>query len=128
MALETLKDVKFIRGFAVITDNDRPKNSMGDTDWGAFDKLRESKPICVDHDAHMISFKIQQGPIKEKGVNGCQLDCLIAVALEMITKLNDKFPCIENANAREHLQSALFWLDERKAQRERRGVEGFNKQ
>lgn len=115
MALETLNGVKEVRGVKIEELRD-------------FADKRPDEFIVVNHKNNGINFKIQDGPIKEVGVNGCQLDALIAIADHMIKGLNDKFPCIENANAREHLQSALFWLDERKAQRERRGVEGYSKQ
>jgi hypothetical protein len=83
--------------------------------------------IKVCHGSNTIEFKIQDGPIKENGVNGCQVDTLIEAAMFMIGGLNDKLPCKENIAAIEHLKGAVNALAERKADREARGVEGENK-
>ena len=72
----------------------------------------------------MVSFRIQDGPIKENGVNGCQVDTLIETARKMITELNIKFPCRENSIAITKLDEALHWLEHRKKDREARAVEG----
>ena len=47
--------------------------------------------ICDDNNA--ITFNIQNGPIKEVGVNGCQVDHMVMVARHIISELNRKFPC-----------------------------------
>jgi len=125
MALETLKGVTKIGGFDVMSD--RPKDSAGNVDWDSFDEQRKDKPIYVDHDVNMISFRIQDGPIKENGVNGCQVDTLISAALRILIELNKKFPCDENDEAISTLNVSLMWLNKRKKNREARGVEGYNK-
>jgi len=127
MALETMKNVREIGGYKVMTNDERPKTESGEVDWGRFDEMRKDYPVCVDHEQNMISFKIQNGPIKEEGINGCQVDTLVAVARKMITELNSKFPCRENALAVTKLQEAEMWLNERKREREARGVEGYSK-
>ena len=101
MALETLQGVAEIGGFEVLSE--RPKDSKGNVDWDLFDELRKEKPIYIDHDSNMISFRIQDGPIKENGVNGCQVDTLI------------------------HAARIMTLLERRKRNREARGVEGYNK-
>lgn len=106
MALETLKDLTEVDGF-----------SVGRTIEGA-------DYIFIDDDANIILFEIQNGPIKEKGVNGCQVDQIIHVAKLMIEGLDKKFPCQENKGAIASLEGALLWLDKRKNNREARGVEG----
>lgn len=75
----------------------------------------------------MISFRIQNGPIKEVGVNGCQVDTMIEAAKLIIEELNKKFPCDENDMIVSKLEAALDWSAKRKANREARGVEGLNK-
>lgn len=75
----------------------------------------------------MNSIAIQNGPIKENGVNGCQIDALIETALLMLSRLNEKFPCLENKNAMSCLGSALRFLDKRRIEREKRGVKGESK-
>jgi len=121
MALETLKDVKKIGGFRVI----RGKPAIAD--WDAYEESRKYYPIHITDDKNMISFKIQDGPVKENGVNGCQVDTLIEAARIMIEGLNAKYPCMENEQALTKLEEALVWLENRKKDREKRGVEGHNK-
>ncbi len=107
MALETLKGVTQLDGFDVV-------------DTG-------NKFVYVRHDVNSISFTLQNGPIKEVGVNGCQVDTMLAAVIKIVWGLNQKFPCKENAEALAYLDSAFNKLKERKANREARGVEGFNK-
>lgn len=114
MALETLKDVTEIDGFGV----------------AQLESTRMMKPeefVIVNHGANSVSFTIQNGPVKENGVNGCQVDTLIATAKLMIEGLNKDFPSDHNDLAVEYLGFALKELDRRKADRERRGVEGMNR-
>jgi hypothetical protein len=109
MALETLKGVTEIGGFKVI-----------ETNW----KHPSPSYIEVNHVTNSILFKIQNGPIKENGVNGCQVDTLIHAALQIIGKLNAKYPCRENARACAYLTHAVDELKNRTKDREARGVEG----
>lgn len=126
MALETLVGVTKIGDANVLQD--RPKDANGAIDWHAFDELRKTHPIYVDHVVNMISFRIQNGPINEVGVNGCQVDELIEAAKMIIAKLNDRYPCTENEKCIGALDIALSWLKLRKLNRLKRGVEGFNKE
>lgn len=115
MALETLKGIKEIGGFKVLNTNEYEK------------EIRPNTFICVNDEKNSISFTIQNGPIKENGVNGCQVDTIIETARIMITNLNKKFPCDESFDAISNLDNALFHLKIRKQNRELRGVEGYNK-
>ncbi len=83
--------------------------------------------VTVDFETNTISFRVQKGPIKEVGENGCQIDELIHIALVVIRDLNRQFPCRENSITITKLEEALLWLDARKKDREQRAVEGFNK-
>lgn len=74
-----------------------------------------------------VKFTIQSGPIKEFGVNGCQIDDVIRWTKEKIEGFNKAFPCRENAVAITKLDEALLWMYERKRIREAAGVEGTNK-
>jgi len=129
MALETMKGVESIGGFNVV-DLDAAKcdprffDTVGNFNWSAFDKFRKDYPVSICHSENMISFKIQEGPIKEVGVNGCQVDTIIATVLRIITKLNEQHPCDENQSAMMHLAQALSDLEDRRKNRELRGVEG----
>jgi len=122
MALETLKGVEKIGGFEVLQE--RPKKADGSVDWDLFDDQRKSKPIYIDHEVNMVSFRIQDGPIKENGVNGCQVDTLIHAAKVILEGLNEKLPDWRNEDAIDSLKDALYRLEQRTKDREARGVEG----
>jgi len=49
---------------------------------------------------------------------------VLAVLLDRLNHLQNKFPCSENENALDHLGKALWWLNERTFQRKLRNVEG----
>lgn len=83
--------------------------------------------ISINKIIGTITFKIQNGPIKEVGVNGCQVTALIEVAQMMLEGLNESFPCDENEMTIIKLKEALMWQDQRTKERERRGVEGLNR-
>ena len=113
MALETLAGLEEIGGFKVTRDY--KANSL-------------EYPIYISDEDNIISFKIQNKPVKETGINGCQVDTLIETALIMIEGLNEKFPCQENVNAAYNLVQALANLKQRKRNRETRGVEGTSQE
>lgn len=134
MALETLKDVKKIGEFdLIIIDELREKypekfNESGAMDCKWFEKeIRPTNHVYVCHDVNSISFTIQNGPVKEVGVNGCQVDTMIETAKIIIEGLNAKFPCRENAMIITKLDEALMWSNKRKQDREKRNVEGLSK-
>lgn len=131
MALETLKGITKIGDFdVVVMDELREKypekfNESGAMDWQWFEsEIRPKHFIYVRHDKNSLSFTIQNGPIKLAGVNGCQVDTLIAAAKVMIEGLNKQNPCRENALAVTKLDEALHWLEHRRQDRVKRGVEG----
>lgn len=69
----------------------------------------------------------QNGPIKEKGVNGITNENLLAVVIDRLAGFQaGKFRCEQNGIALQKVQEALFWLANRTALREARGVEGTN--
>jgi hypothetical protein len=116
MALETLKGIESINGYKVC---------HMDSNWPKFrDQL--DRFIRIDHKYTVIAFHIQDGPVKENGVNGCQVDTIIEAAKLIIEGLNKNFPCRENSVAITKLDEALMWLEKRKKDREKRGVEGLN--
>ena len=57
------------------------------------------KAPFIEVDENCIQFTIQNGPIKEVGVNGCQVDDMIIIATSIIRKLHAEFPCRENSLA-----------------------------
>lgn len=77
-------------------------------------------PPCV------VAF--QNGPIREKGVNGITNEDLLAIVIDRLAGFQaGKFACRENAIASQKVQEAFFWLANRTALRKARGVEGTNK-
>jgi len=129
MALKTLKDITEIGGFKIMRENDRYSylDSNGCVDWNGLDEARKTIPIHITDEKNMISFRIQDGPINENGVNGCQVDTILLVAKTIVEGLNKNFPCKENEKAIEKMTEALMWMEERKRAILSRGVEGFNK-
>jgi len=133
MALETLKGVGNIGKFNVIVMDDLrysdPQyfNESGAMDWDKFEKeVRPNNFIFVRHDKNSLSFTLQNGPIKEVGVNGCQVDTVIEAAKLILEGLNKNFPCRENSVAITKLDEALMWLEKRTKDRTDRSVEGTN--
>jgi len=133
MALETLRGIDRLDEFSVVVmDELRDKypdkfNGSGAMDYPWFEKeIRPHNFIYLRHDRNSLSFTLQNGPISQHGVNGCQIDTLVAASLKILKGLNNAFPCRENSLAITKLQEAYFWLKERKRDRENRGVEGIN--
>lgn len=134
MALETLKGIKEIGGYKVLVMDELKErmpelfNEDGAMDWKVFERdIRPNHFIYVRNDKNSLSFTIQNGPVKEVGVNGCQVNTVIAAAKVILEGLNKKFPCRENSIAITKLDEAIHWLDHRTKDREERGVEGHSK-
>jgi hypothetical protein len=81
----------------------------------------------VHGEVSTVTFQIQSGPIKEFGMNGCQVDDVILWAKQFIDAANEKFSCRENAMVLTKLDEALLWSMKRKQDREKRQVEGLSK-
>lgn len=62
------------------------------------------------------------------GVNGCQVDTLIHAALIMLEGLDKEVPSDWNKRAITNLRYAIYSLEDRKQERENRGVEGTSKE
>lgn len=86
----------------------------------------EPPPIIVTPTS--VTFIGQRGPMKDVGVNGCQIDDILTFCLGTLQTFNKKFPCRENSLAISELQSVLHWLEERTRDRDERGVEGRDKE
>lgn len=134
MELETLKGTEKIGEFSVICmDKLREKfpdkfNESGAMNFEWFEKeIRPNYFVYVRHDVNSISFTLQNGGIKEVGVNGCQVDTMIEASKLIISKFNELYPSDYNDVCIEHLTLALQALKDRKSDREKRGVEGFLK-
>ena len=74
-----------------------------------------------------ISF--QCGPVVEAGINGIQDEGLMIVLIDRLQRFQaGPYSCRENALALTKLQEALHWMEARKRDRMKRGVEGRNKE
>jgi hypothetical protein len=73
-----------------------------------------------------LSIKLQNGPIKEVGENGTQIDSLGKIWDNLIYEFNLKYPCIENTKSRAAIQKALKYQEDRTRNRIARNVEGKN--
>ena len=104
MALETLDGIEKIGGFSIYRDNN---------DYYDDEENEINEYICLFPKANTIAFKLQKGPIKEVGVNGCQVDTLIETARLIIDGLNKKYPSFYNAMTLEYLEMAIKYLDKR---------------
>lgn len=129
--MKTLNGVKKIGGFdVVVMDELRGQfpdkfNESGAMDYKWFEKdVRPHNFIYVRNDVNSLAFTLQNGPIGEVGVNGCQVDTIVEAAKVILEGLNKEFPCRENACAITKLDEALHWLEARKRNRVARGVEG----
>lgn len=130
MALEVLSGVTVI-GDAQVVDMDKLRFENPDRfpggrmDYEWFEKeIRPHFPIMIRPDTNSITFTLQKGPIKEFGVNGCQVTALIEAAAAIIGRFNEKFPCEENIRTIKALNMALYHQEQRTKSRELRGVEG----
>jgi len=119
MALETLKGIGVIACFPVL----ELSSTLSPEDYAL---VSDGEHIVINHEKNSISFQIQKGPIRENGINGCQIDAMLAATLNIIEGLNHHHPHIKNDEAVEHITKALDALYARKKDRLERGVEGTN--
>jgi hypothetical protein len=85
-------------------------------------KVIDTAHIYRLDDGQFVTFmKKVNGELVHEGATN---EDLLAVLIDRIGTLNDKFPCIENDAAISHLKGALHWLNQRTATRVAQGVEG----
>lgn len=90
--------------------------------------------ICIENAEDVkgvvpiVSFAIQSDPVKEVGINGVQAVDMLEYVKNLFVSLNEAFPCRENALTITKIEEALHWQEARTKDRQKRGVEGFNKQ
>ena len=89
--------------------------------------IKETGWPQVHGEKSSVEFTIQSGPVKEFGVNGCQIDDVIRWAKEKIEGFNQQIPCRENSLIVTKLNEALLWSLKRKLDREARNAEGTSK-
>lgn len=76
---------------------------------------------------NLTSINFQNGPVKEHGVNGATSEALLAILIHRTKVLDGNFPCDENKRAITYMENALALFEQRTKDRQKRGVEGFNK-
>jgi hypothetical protein len=94
--------------------------------WTQFIKIENAED--VKGVAPVVKFTIQSDPISEVGVNGVQALDMLKYVKCLFESLNEAFPCRENALSITKIEEAIHWQDARTRDRQRRQVEGFNKQ
>ncbi len=87
----------------------------------------EGKDIAAKRQNWLSHITWQDGPIGEVGVNGLQLDDVIAACIVKLEEFQERLHSPYNESAVSHLRSALFALEQRTADREDRDVEGTEK-
>ncbi len=81
----------------------------------------------INLDNNVISFTIQDGPIKEVGVNGIQVTDMLSYLRQVYQSLNSDFPCLENEITIKNIECGIETQLLRTKNRQARGVEGYNK-
>jgi len=90
----------------------------------AIEEMTDVQKNHIRVEGNKVIFWIQDGPIKEHGVNGIQATDMLRYNLELFKSLNKAFPCRENALTITKMEEAIHWQDARTADREKRNVEG----
>jgi hypothetical protein len=81
-----------------------------------------------EDDRVLFNIDMQEGPIKERGVNGASNEDLLNIVLKRLACFQEKeYRCRENAIALTHLEEALLWLRHRTNKRVAAGTEGTSK-
>lgn len=132
--IEFLDGVKEINGHKIMVMDDlkqeRPElfNESGAMDYKVFEaEIRPNYFIYLRKDKNTLTIKLQDGPIKENGHNGCQIDDALELIRTLLFNANKRLPCRENACAITRLDESIGWLERRKKDRKKRGVEGTSK-
>lgn len=113
MALETLNGVKNINGVDIAhLPAAIPKEE--------YLELIKNKFIIHGEENNTLIFKIQNGPIKENGINGCQVTDIIAVTKFIYEELNNSYPSTENTVSIALLKQVLALQELRTENREQR--------
>jgi len=113
MTLKTVRGLVELNGMAVVNIEDELSRQE------YLDIIKDNY-IFANHKTGTLCFRLQDGPIKEVGVNGCQIDHVVAMVRHIISAMNENYPCEENRNVLLSLDSAQYWLEERRRDRSKR--------
>ena len=84
----------------------------------------------IPPDASAIFGKVyvQNGPVREVGINGCHQEDLLIIVIDRLQHFQKgEFACRENDLALQKIEEALHWLRHRTNGRIARNVEGTHK-
>jgi hypothetical protein len=119
MNIETGLDLKTLTHDLITTDNtfiEHDKNTFN-SPHNYIIRGIEGNLLCGIH--------FQEGPVKEKGLNGIFMEDLIAICINRIDEFQrSEFMCRENEKARTKLEESLMWLRKRTLNRQKRGIQG----
>lgn len=86
-------------------------------------RLEAQRPVLGWSGVGII--EMQKGPLQEVGWNGATDEALIAIVLARLEAFQTgPYACPQNADAITSLKAALYWMADRKRERQARGVEG----
>ena len=69
--------------------------------------------IKPDEDNHSVKFIIQNGTIKDCGVNGVQITDVLKYVMYVYKSLNNNIQCRENELTIDDIENALEWQNKR---------------
>jgi hypothetical protein len=77
-------------------------------------------------DSKWLRIKLQNGPTKEVGENGCHIHDVVRIVHDMLVSLQEELPCAENVEAIKHIFTAYCYLTDRKLRRLEEGTLGYD--
>lgn len=75
-----------------------------------------------------VHFRLQCGPVREQGRNGCDATDIIKYLIGLYRSFNNTTPCRENSISITKLEEALHWQIARTTERSIREVEGTDEE
>ena len=94
----------------------------------AFVDVRDrSQAFSSDKGASIIHIRIQNGPRKEVGENGADIDLLGQIWLDILKQFEERMPCEENLETIWNVENALAIQDQRRKRRIAEQTEGLYK-
>ena len=93
----------------------------------AIEEMTDVQKNHIRVEGNKVIFWVQDGPIKESGVNGIQATDMLEYCKHLFTSLNKAYECDENHITVNAINVALDAQKLRTKDREKRGVEGQSK-
>ena len=113
----------------VIAENENTKIIVLDEQGCEYEIIPTSDLVVTRKDGTLSRISFQKGPIKEAGVNGCQIEDLLTICKHRLEGFQaGDLSCNENKLALTNIEYALYSLHKRTEDRKQRGVEGEYKE